>query len=66
MIEITEVNVQSLLKTNSLQYKTAAAFTSNFVAKVNIRKCPDDRGCLFMVWFNRLSLLWAASVYKLF
>ena len=45
MIEIIEIIVQSLLKTNRLQYKMAAAFTSDFVAKVNIGKCPDDQGC---------------------
>ena len=46
MIEITEIIVRSLLKTNRQQYKMAAAFTSDFVAKVSIGKCPDDRGCL--------------------
>ena len=48
MIEITEIIVRSLLKTNKRQYKIAAAFTSDFVAKVNIGKCPDDRGCLLV------------------
>ena len=46
MIEIIEIIVQSLLKTNRRQYKMAAAFISDFVAKVNVGKCPDDRGCL--------------------
>ena len=49
MIELTEISVQPLLKTNRRQYKMAAAFTSDFVAKVNVGKCPDDRGCLLGV-----------------
>ena len=56
MLEMTGIIVQSLLKTNRRQYKMAAAFTSDFVAKVNIGKCPDDRGCLCQSsWYLRLS-----------
>ena len=46
MIEKMEIIVQYLLKTNRRQYKMAAAFTSDFVAKVNIEKCPNNRGYL--------------------
>ena len=46
MIEITEIIVKALLKTNRHQYKMAAAFTSDFVAKINIGKCSDNRSCL--------------------
>ena len=35
MIEIAEIVVQSLFKTNRRQNKMAAAFSSDFVAKVN-------------------------------
>ena len=51
-IEIVEIIVQSLLKTNRLQSKMAATFTLDFVAKVfkilhDCRKCPNDRGGLY-------------------
>ena len=36
MTGIAEIIVQSLLKTNRPQYKMAANFTLDFVAKVNI------------------------------
>ena len=52
MTEITEIMVHFLLKTNRRQCKMAAAFTSDFVAKVNIGKCPDDRGCLYFPVFG--------------
>ena len=40
-IEIAEIIVQSLLKTNWLQYKMTAAFTLDFVAMVNITWLPE-------------------------
>ena len=58
MIEITESIVQSLLKTNRPQYKMATAFTSAFVAKVNIGKCPDYRGCLSLSTIIPVKCIW--------
>ena len=66
MLEIKEIIVQSLLKTSRRQYKIVAAFTSDFVAKVNIGKFPGDRGCLLilMTFGNRKSKVSSSSLKK--